>query len=150
LEVKMYQTILVPLDGKPENEAGLDHAAALAKAFGAKLILFRVVPHPVYPPARYSIAEADPWLSTQQKLKEEAVQYLDHLIRQPELRSLPVERVVGEGPTYHVILKAIEEYGADLVILTKKRRSRLVRWILGSTPKHIVHESPVPVLLVRA
>jgi nucleotide-binding universal stress UspA family protein len=146
----MYQTILVPLDGKPENEAAIEPAAALAKAFDSKLILFRAVPHPVYPPARYSIAEAEPWLLTQQKLKEEANQYLDHLIRQPDLGSLQVERTVGEGPAYPVILKAIEEYGADLVILTKKRRSRLARWILGSTPKHIVRESPVPVLLVRA
>lgn len=146
----MYQTILVPLDGKPENEAALKPAAELAKAFGAKLILFRAVPHPVYPPARYSIAEAEPWLMTQSKLKEEANEYLDNLIRLPELRSINVERTIGEGPPYHVILKAVEEYQADLVIMTKKRRSRLARWLLGSTPRHIVRESQVPVLLVRA
>jgi nucleotide-binding universal stress UspA family protein len=146
----MYNNILVPLDGKPENEAALPHALGLAEKYGGTLFILSVAPHPVYPPARYSTVDAEPWLLFQRRKKEEAVEYLAGLARRPEFESVDHRRMVGEGPAHKIILKAIQEHQIDLVVMTKKRRSRLVRWILGSTPLHILRESPVPVLLVIA
>lgn len=39
----MYKTILVPLDGSHRAETILAHAEALAKAFGAKIVLLQVI-----------------------------------------------------------------------------------------------------------
>jgi nucleotide-binding universal stress UspA family protein len=47
-----YRTILVPLDGSERAEAALPHAVALARQFGALLLLFRAVESAtVLPPA---------------------------------------------------------------------------------------------------
>jgi nucleotide-binding universal stress UspA family protein len=145
----MYKKILIPLDGKLENEAALKPAVEMANAFRAGLIFFRAVPHPIHPPGRYSIADAEPWLIYQRRLKDEATKYLAGLADRPELKSVESEWAIGEGITHKVILKAIDQYQVDLVILTKKKRSQLARWVLGSTPQHIVRKSSIPVLLVR-
>ena len=42
-EFSMYQRILVPVDGSPTSNAGLDEAIALAKALGGRLRLLHVV-----------------------------------------------------------------------------------------------------------
>ena len=39
----MYQKILVPVDGSPTSQRGLDEAIALGKATGARLRLIHVV-----------------------------------------------------------------------------------------------------------
>jgi nucleotide-binding universal stress UspA family protein len=145
----MYHNILVPLDGKPENEAALPFALELAEKFSSTLFILSVVPHPVHPPAVYSIAEAEPWLLRQRRKKEQALEYLNSLSERPEFASVEHRRMIGEGPTYKIILEAIKERQIDLVVMTKKRRSQLVRWIVGSTPLHVLRESPVPVLLVK-
>lgn len=146
----MYENILVPLDGSEENEEALKHAIPLAEKFGGTIVLLRGVPHPVVPPPRYSIAEAESWLLVQSREKSEAEKYLDGLSGRPEMASVKHQRVIGEGPTPLVILNAIKKHQIDLVIMTKRRRSPILRWILGSNPKRVLRQSPAPVLVVPA
>jgi nucleotide-binding universal stress UspA family protein len=146
----LYENILVPLDGSPENEEALKHAIPLAEKFGGTIVLLKAVPHPVVPPPQFSIVEAESWLLYQSREKSEAEEYLAGLAGRPELASVKHRRVIGEGPTPLVILNAIEALQIDLVIMTKRRRSPILRWILGSNPKRVLRQSTAPVLVVPA
>ena len=49
-----------------------------------------------------------------------------------------------------VILRDAKKWRADLIVMGTHGRRRIRRVVLGSDAEHVVRESPVPVLLVRA
>ncbi|MNG02498.1 Universal stress protein [compost metagenome] len=54
-----------------------------------------------------------------------------------------VGEVVGE------IVRAVEEYGCDTVVMGTRGMSKLGNLLMGSVATQVVHEVPVPVLLVK-
>jgi hypothetical protein len=56
--------------------------------------------------------------------------------------------IVADGPAYAAILKLTGD--TDLVVMGTHGRTGPSRWWLGSVAEHVVRESPVPVLVVRA
>jgi nucleotide-binding universal stress UspA family protein len=146
----MFDKILVPLDGSAWAEEALSYAIWLTQESGGQLILVQVVPSAVIPPAKYGIAEAEPWLIRQSQEKQEAEQYLAEVVQRPELRRLRPRHLVVEGPTAETLVRTIEQLEADAVVIATRGRRGLVRWVLGSVADHVVKHASVPVLLVRA
>jgi nucleotide-binding universal stress UspA family protein len=56
---------------------------------------------------------------------------------------------IGGEPASEV-LRAVEELGADSVVISTHGRKGIGRFILGSVAERVVGESPCPVLTVRA
>jgi nucleotide-binding universal stress UspA family protein len=48
-----------------------------------------------------------------------------------------------------MILEAIEESGADLVVMSTHGRSGLDRWRFGSVAERVARHTSVPVVLIR-
>ncbi|WP_336330074.1 universal stress protein [Haloarcula sp. CGMCC 1.2071] len=61
-----------------------------------------------------------------------------------------VETAITHGVPYRAILDAIEEAGADLVVIGTHGRTGIDRYLLGSVAEKLVRTSPVPVMTVRA
>ncbi len=59
-----------------------------------------------------------------------------------------IQWVVGAGLPSVEISRFAEDHRADLIILTRKRHSRLRRMLLGDTADSVVRRSPVPCLFV--
>ena len=57
---------------------------------------------------------------------------------------------VKSGEPYREMLKLVEQYDIDLIIMATHGRSGISRWIRGSVAEKILRASPAPVLLVRA
>ncbi len=56
---------------------------------------------------------------------------------------------VAEGPVADTIVVSAEKVGADLIAMSTHGRTGIPRLILGSVANLVVHQSRVPVLLVR-
>jgi len=59
------------------------------------------------------------------------------------------EVIISAGREADEILKFIAEGAVELMVMGAYGHNRLRQWLLGSTTSHIIHKSPIPVLLIR-
>lgn len=144
----MFQRILVPLDGSTRAEQALPVAARLARAAGGSLLLVRVV----HPPVEYSGGLAPVPLVNAQAIEAEmasATEYLHSVAASSALHGIDTRVEVLFGfPVQHLLVFA-EAPGIDLVVLCSHGRTGLTRWVLGSVAHALVHQCPVPLLVLR-
>jgi nucleotide-binding universal stress UspA family protein len=145
----MYDLILVPIDGSPTAQRGLDEALALAGRLGSRLHLLNVVD------ARLLIAEAsmavppgdvlDAWRLEGERLVRaaEAAASARGVKADSAVRCEPGMRVCD------VIVQEVAACGAGLIVMGTHGRQGLRRLTLGSDAELVLRDSPVPVLLVR-
>jgi nucleotide-binding universal stress UspA family protein len=139
--------VVVGLDGSELAEAGLEAAADLADAAGAELLLVRVVQPPDY------VAKTHAPVAAAAVIREDiaaAEAYLhDIAAMQKELGRLVATRVVlGASPAFSLSRVANEE-GVDVMAVATHGRGGLTRFALGSVATSLLHDSPVPLLVVR-
>ena len=142
------ERIAVALDGSKSAEMVLESAAQFARAFGAELLLCRVV-QPVPLPA-------DPILPVTIAYDTELTEQLvggsdDYLARVAERfagTGIPVRHssVVGHGVAA-TLIEAARDEGAGLIVMTTRGRGGLGR--LGSVADKVMRGAPCPVLLYR-
>lgn len=145
----MYSRILVPIDGSPAAQRGLDEALALAQRLGSSLRLLNVVD------ARMLIAEVSAYALPDQLLAQWSAAG-EELLAQAAERALvlgvPADAAVRCDPGLRVadwILKEAGDCGAALIVMGTHGRRGLRRLALGSDAEMVLRESRVPVLLVR-
>lgn len=144
----MFKHILVPVDGSPTSMLAVSRAAALAKTFGSAVTALYVIdPYPftgvgadfAYGQAQYlsaATAEANTALDAVKKLMAES--------------GVAVNAIMGEGHAVHQgIVRAIQNTGADLVVMGSHGRRGLEKLMLGSVTQRVLAEVHVPVLVVR-
>lgn len=147
----MYQRILVPVDGSPTSNRGLEEAAKLAALCGARLRLVHVVDEMSLALAMdaYSGYVGD-WLTV---LRNAGRQLLEQSLAIVKAAGVEADTRLFDnfsGSINDLILHEAEHWNADLIVLGTHGRRGPKRWVLGSTAEQIVRASPVPVLLVRA
>jgi nucleotide-binding universal stress UspA family protein len=145
-EVKMYKTILVPLDGSKRAEAILPHVENLATCYQAKVIFLQV-------------AERPPIIDGGNPVPD-LIEYKQHLraaetylaARQGEFREKGIETkiLVVPGATVAEIIAAAEREGADLIAMASHGRTGLARVFYGSVAAGVLHRVDRPLLLVRS
>jgi nucleotide-binding universal stress UspA family protein len=154
--VKVYERILVALDGSELAERSLPHAEALAERFGAELTLVRaVVLSPVRAAGAVVIAPAGPGplidpTPHQEAERLDALDYLERLADQIRGRGFRIQTEVRAGAAAHVIAGLADELAVGLVVMTSHGRSGLERAILGSVTDEVLRHAPCPVLVVPA
>ncbi len=121
--------ILAPLDGSAEARAALPYAAALATP-GTEIVLLTVVP---------SATDAD----TARAGLETAAQRL-------RVAGQTVRSEVATGDPAPRIVDKAADLGAEMIVMASHGRGALGRLIYGSVADQVGHESPVPVMVVRA
>jgi nucleotide-binding universal stress UspA family protein len=145
----MFQRILVPVDGSPTSNAGLDQAIAIAKLTGAQVRLVYVVDEMpfVLSAEGYGAMSAD----VLGLLKDAGAQILGEARRRVEKSGIGVDAKLFEnfGRVCDRVVEEAKAWGADLVVLGTHGRRGVSRMLLGSDAEQIVRTAPVPVLLVR-
>ncbi|HEY2603200.1 MAG TPA: universal stress protein [Thermoleophilaceae bacterium] len=142
----MYRNILVAIDGSKESKLALADAIDLALESNAKLTIAHVCTAPpsvIRTSAAGALAAAE-LPAYHEKVLREAVESVP--------RELPVTTLLldGRGAPAHEIVKAAREYEHDLIVIGSRGRSRATAALLGSVSHEVLHESPVPVLVVHA
>jgi nucleotide-binding universal stress UspA family protein len=149
MEVNMYHTILVPLDGSKRAEAILPHVEELAQRNDSKVILLRVIePDPITYPDSFADIPPDP--QSYQRRSKEAERYLS--IRRGDFRQkgIKAETQVGDGPVVATIINAADQANADLIAMASHGRTGLPRVFYGSVAAGVLHLVDRPLLLIRS
>jgi nucleotide-binding universal stress UspA family protein len=144
----MFQRVLVPLDGSVRAEQALPVAVRLARAMGGSLLLVQVVS----PPLDFSGGMSPAPLMTDQVVESEmadASDYLKAVTMRPELAEIKVTTEVLFGIPAQLLIQSARVHRSDFVVLCSHGRTGLTRWALGSVAHTLVHQSDVPVLVLR-
>ena len=150
----MYRRILVPVDGSPASNLGLDEAMKLA-AEGGMLFILHVVDElslvqgmdgPVYGGATY----IDGFLKA---LREGGRKILAKAEARASKRGIRTEvtlvETMGRGVA-DIILAHAKKLRADLIVMGTHGRRGVVRLVMGSDAEGVVRGARTPVLLVRS
>ena len=144
-----YRTIVVGTDGSATSFAAVDRAAAVAADSSAELVIVCA-----YTPAtREDTAEAE------DALKEEA--YLvrgwtpaEETLRSAEERAAAagagkVRTMAVDGAPVDVLRQAVQDAGADLLVVGNRGLNTLSGRLLGSVPSDVARRAGVDVLIVH-
>ena len=147
----MYTHILVPVDGSPTSDRGLDEAVKLARLTGARLRLIHVVDQLGYAAGMdgFSAMTAD----LIPMLREGGEQILRAAKARVEASGVPVETALFDtfgGRVCDLVVAEATRWHADLIVLGTHGRRGVGRVFMGSDAEQIVRLAPTPVLLVRA
>lgn len=161
------KTILAPIDYSENSQNALTYAFHVAKAANAEVILFHAFYPIVSPPAAYDVT--DVILALEEAKARELAEFAEKTKRdispaseakaykmkaqavaiQPsDFADVKISCVTRMGGSYEQILKAIEEYNADLVVMGMQGGEVIRQALLGSTTISVMQESRVPVLAV--
>lgn len=145
----MFKTILLPTDGSPLSDKAIATALEFARFTGAKLIGICVVQ-----PLPFT-AIADTGISVdgsnyEQEIRLASQQHIEQLAESARAANVPFEGAVifGASP-YDEIVKAVEQFNCDMIIMATHGRTGLNKLFLGSETDKVLANTTVPVLVVR-
>lgn len=139
-----YRNIMVAVDGSKESRLALADAIELAQDGNARLTLVHVAAPPP-PMARttaagaFAVSELE---ASHEPLLRAAVEKVP--------RDLPVTSLLLHGAPAQAIVGAAREHNIDLIVMGSHGRGRVSAALMGSVSQAVVHDSPVPVLVVHA
>jgi nucleotide-binding universal stress UspA family protein len=136
------QTILHPTDFSNRSQHAFWLACALARDYGARLVLLHVIPAPTIIYGE-GVVPSEP-----EELRAAAKDQLDGL--QVPNTTVAAERQLDEGDAVEVILRTAREIQADLIVMGTHGRSGLGRLLMGSVAEQVVRKARCPVLTVKA
>jgi len=146
------QRVLVPLDRSHASEEILAIAAAVAKAFGAALVLESVVPTVATARGvRGATARLLPRMGAAVLDEEagDAAAYLQSLASRLGEEGIVAEAVVERGETLKVLEQSARRHGADVFAMATHARAGVSAIWEGSVAARLLERSRRPLLLLR-
>ncbi|HXV75488.1 MAG TPA: universal stress protein [Candidatus Polarisedimenticolaceae bacterium] len=139
------RTILLTTDFSDTSRRALDPARAVARRFGARIVLVYVEEDRLPPlVVEYMAVGVEDVLNQQveqsrKRLEEFAA---DHLAGIDGL-----ELVVGVGTPHVEIVRLAQEHAADLIVMATHGRGVISHALMGSTTERVLRRAPCPVLV---
>jgi len=135
----MFKKILLPLDGSKAAEQALFWVKQYAGPDKAQVVLLQVL-HAEYPldgrPFRAGSAEAR--------------SYLQGIERELNYAGIPAKILLRNEPVARSIVETARRESCDLILMTSRGASKVVRWLIGGVTQQVMRLSPLPVFLVRS
>jgi nucleotide-binding universal stress UspA family protein len=147
------QRLMVPLDGNPDHEVGLQAATRLAKSCGSEIHILYVVR--TSKTLTKKAAASAKWMPNAAKFLEKlrkngAENYLQHHIEGLKTESIPVKGEVRFGDPIQVVVQASKEKNIDMIVLgTHGLHGATAFWSESVTPR-LSNQSHIPLLLIPA
>lgn len=142
----MFRNILVPLDGSLHADRALEQAIDLAGCEHARLTLLSAVSSP--PAAAFVGAGAVAAGELAARAEPEA-QAILRSARERVPGHISVCTILSREPARTAILARISSANHDLVVMGSRGRGAIRSLLLGSVSHHVLHHSPIPVLIVH-
>ena len=134
------RTIVHPTDFSANSQYGWEMACALARDYGARLLLVHVeVPMPAF--AELGAIPPDPM--DREALKRQLMQI------KPTDPRINVTRTLLMGDEATEINRFAEEQHADLIVMGTHGRSGFGRFLMGSVAESVLRGAPCPVLTIK-
>ena len=139
------ERILCPNDFSEFSRRALEHAAALAKWYGAEVVVLHVQPALTSVEAMPVAVGPVPLAQTS---RETILLELGRELEPLERARVRHEVALAEGGAVEQILRTAAETRCDLVVMGSHGRSGFERWVLGSVTEKVLRKATVPVLVV--
>jgi nucleotide-binding universal stress UspA family protein len=143
-----YRNVIVGTDGSATAELAVQHAAQLATAQQARLVIVTA-----YTPQGDAMA-ADArtpdelrWMLTDRNQAEELARHGRELAKGEGATGVVVQSTAGEP--VEVILDTAKDFDADLIVVGSKGLTSAARFVLGSVASSVSHHAPCDVLVVH-
>jgi universal stress protein A len=135
----MYNRIVLTLDGSALSRCALPHAAAMARAFGVKLVLLRVIPYPDVVDASHEV-----------DYRAAARQDMEAIAGDLRAQGVDVEIQILWGEVVRKIVEAVEEEPETLLVMSSHGRTGLTKLAFGSVTESVLREArSTPSLVCR-
>lgn len=141
------ERVLCPCDFSASSRAALGTASAIARRFGAELVLVHVI-EPLLFPVEYGLVTAPPF-DLEEQAAGNARRELDALLSKVGQGLKGTRAEVLFGLPWQQILDCQQRTQADLVVIGTHGHTGLKHLLLGSTAERIVRHASVPVLTVK-
>ena len=146
--MKPWSTIVVGTDGSETAARAVTHAAELAAATDASLVVVTAYPEGGDETQNTGSVPADmEWALTASAGAEELARA--GVERATEAGARSVRARTGRGEPVTVLLQVADETGADLIVVGSKGMTSASRFITGSVPNTLSHHANRDVLIVR-
>lgn len=157
--MKKTKNIMAAIDLSEHSKNTLQYAAYLAQKFNANLIIVNVINERDLK-AILKVAEGQFNRSIEayvektskeyvSRIKKERSQQLDQLIEEISVGHLSIKKVFRVGIPFQELILAIEDEGADMLVMGSKGRSNLAGALFGSTAEKVYRHCPIPLLSIR-
>lgn len=144
----MYKKILVPVDGSETAERGLQEAIRFATDQKARIRIVHVVDEFVMV-SPYAVV-ADNVIEALCTAGKSVLANAQDLVQRAEVPAdTQLIEAFGTSAGEHIV-KAANDWAADIIVCGTHGRRGLRRIVLGSDAEYLVRHAPVPILLVRA
>ena len=139
----MFSSIIVALDGSEQSMLALEHARAVAEAFGSKLILVHAFPH------TYDLRDSAHYnkLVAMRTMDGQAI--IENAKKKLEATSIEIKEELLEGPAADAIISAAKIRNADLIVMGSRGMGSLKGLVFGSVSTKVSHYAPCAVMVVR-
>lgn len=146
----MFKAILVPTDGSPLSEKVIFSAVDAAKINGGKIVGISVgYPYPHTRPTE-GAGVADFGQVYEDQMRQEAQQHVEQIANAARAMGVPCETITPLSFEPHQeILKAVKEFGCDVIFMASHGRTGLRKLFVGSETQKVLAESSVPVMVFR-
>ncbi|HLZ09944.1 MAG TPA: universal stress protein [Chloroflexota bacterium] len=141
-----YRKVLLATDGSDDASLAADHAIAVARAFHAALAVVSVVDIYISQDPLMAAVVVE-LIDRERDFLRQSVDALAARARQAGIADVDV-RVLEGSPT-NMLVEAIVETRADLVVVGSHGRNAIQRLLIGSTSEHLIRHAPCPVLVIR-
>lgn len=157
----MYKRVLLTLDGSDLSREAIEHAASLAQATGAEIVLLQVIDSETqiltqtagmslepFPAGQITAELAASSVEGQRTMATENLEAVRDQLKAEGIENIRLE--VREGEPRRVIIDAIGDLDIDCIVMATRGRSGLRRALLGSVADYIVRNAEdVAVLLIN-
>lgn len=143
----MYQSILFPTDGSDLSAKAADAAIELAKALGAKLIVWAGAEIYTLPVAMQATVDQNVLIA---EALNEAQSNADAIVARAVAAGVECEGAtnVTDSP-WQGIIQAADDHACDLIFMGSHGRRGVAALLLGSQTQKVLTHSSLPVLVFR-
>ena len=157
--MKNFRKIMVGCDFSKYSKETLEYAAALAEKLQADLIIANIINKKEID-TLLKVAEGQFNRNIEKYVEKTAQEYetrvkadrthqMEKLIEEIGCAHLPIKKIFKVGVPFQELISAIEDEGADMLVMGQKGRSDLAGVLFGSTAEKVFRRCPVPLLSVR-
>lgn len=145
--MKTYQHILVVSRSTRQCRRAVETGISLARLYQAHLTVLHVI-HDPFSLEGWNLPV--PSLEAEyRKMVEDTRKEIDKMVAKEKERGLTVYLKIREGIPQEEILRAAEEDGADLILISSHEQGRLEHLMFGRTNEALIRRLPADLLLVR-
>jgi nucleotide-binding universal stress UspA family protein len=159
-KVKDIHKILVGCDFSKYSKNTIAYAATLAAKFQAELFIVNVINKREIDTI-LKVAEGQFDRNVEQYIEKSAKDYaqrvqedrtrqMEKLIDEIGCGDLKIHKIFRIGVPFQELISAVEDEGADLMVMGQKGRSDLAGVIFGSNAEKVFRRCPIPLLSVRS